>query len=185
MANELVATGARPVVQRTDVPGWGIDADPHNDATYPMRRREADDSPGMNWQRPAQQGTDIEVLQSIEHNRRPAVFGESTPPSGVSGAIRRSAYGYSESQWAHWLLLMLADRVNAAEGVVQDLAQGRLPNVIDEMGLAAEWRYNREAFLRKAVTTATVAAAVGCVGYMLWRSAAERRERAAAAAYPG
>ncbi len=184
MANDLVAITARPVVARPDIPGWGVDADPGNDATYPMRDRTQDDSPGMNWARPNQQDSDVEVLQSVEHNRRPAVFGESTPPAGISGAIRRSAFGYSESQWAHWLLLMLADRVNAAEGVAQDLAQGRVPNVIDEMGLAAEWRYNRPALVRRAVTTATAAAAVAGLGYMAWRAAARRREQRLAQSVP-
>jgi hypothetical protein len=110
-------TGHRPVRERTDIPGWGVDADPRNDPTYPMRDRSQDDSPGMNWTRPTQQSTDVEILQSIEHERRPAVFGASTPPTGLSGAIRRRAFAYSESQWAHWLLLMAADRINAVEGL--------------------------------------------------------------------
>jgi len=35
--------------------------------------------------------------------------------SGVSGAIRRHAYRYSERRAAHWLLLVPADRVDAWE----------------------------------------------------------------------
>jgi hypothetical protein len=39
-------------------------------------------------ERPPQQESDVEILQSIEHIRTPAVFGTSTPPSGVSGMVR-------------------------------------------------------------------------------------------------
>jgi hypothetical protein len=182
MDNELTISAAdrvpanRPVAPRVDIPGWGVDADPRNDATYPMRDRSADDSPGMNWQRPAQQVSDVEILQSVEHNRRPAVFGTSTPPAGLSGVIRRTAFGYSESQWAHWLLLMLADRVNEAEGVLGDLAQGKVPNLVEEMGLAAEWKYNREAYVRKMAATVAVTGAVAGIGYLLLRSSGRRNQ---------
>ncbi|HEY8618165.1 hypothetical protein [Phenylobacterium sp.] len=174
MENELIPTtervpANRPAAARSDIPGWGVDADRRNDATYPMRDRDADDSPGMNWERPTQQTSDVEILQSVEHNRRPAVFGVSTPPSGLSGVIRRTAFGYSESQWAHWLLLMLADRINEAEGVLGDLAQGKVPNLVEEMGLAAEWKYNREAYVRKVATGVVVAGSIAGLGYLLLR----------------
>jgi hypothetical protein len=93
-----------------------VDANPRNDPTYPMRDRSQDDGPGMTWRRPPLQSAEIEILTSIEHNRLPAVLGTSIPPSGLSGVIRRAAFKYSESQWAHWLLLMLADRINVVEG---------------------------------------------------------------------
>ncbi|MBM0206084.1 hypothetical protein JNW90_26015 [Micromonospora sp. STR1s_5] len=40
--------------------------------------------------------------------QRNAVFGTSTPPRWVSGMIRRQAFKFSESEWAHWLMLMTA-----------------------------------------------------------------------------
>lgn len=39
----------------------------------------------------------VEILRSVEHNRLPAVLGTSTPPRGLSGRLRRIAFGYSES----------------------------------------------------------------------------------------
>ncbi len=51
----------------------------------------------MTWERPPQQKRRVEILASIEHNKLPAVFGTSTPPSGLSGMIRRQAFKYSES----------------------------------------------------------------------------------------
>jgi hypothetical protein len=139
----------KAIVDPSTIPGWGIDADPQNDPTYPMRHIE-DQTRGLTWQRPVQQQSDVEILQSIEHNRRPAVIGTSTPPSGLSGMIRRLAFRRSESDWWHWLMLMGADRINVVEGVVADLAHGKVPNIPAEMGIRAEWRHNKVGLAKKA-----------------------------------
>jgi hypothetical protein len=139
----------RLIIDPQSVPGWGVDADPDNDPTYPYRLRENDDHRGE-WPRPPLQQSDVEILQSIEHIRRPAVFGTSSPPSGVSGMIRRGAFRWSESNWLHWLLLMGADRVNVVEGIVQDFSRGKVPNIPREMGARAEWRHNKQEFVTKA-----------------------------------
>lgn len=169
MPNELPDTST--------IPGWGVDADPRNDPTYPMRDRSREDGPGMAWDRPLLQTPQVEILRSIEHNRLPAVLGTSTPPSGVSGAIRRTAFKYSESQWAHWLLLLLADRINVVEGVFQDLSRGKVPNPFAEMGLRAELKYDQRALIAKSVTTLAVSAAVIGAGFYLLRSRRERPGR--------
>ena len=140
------------------IPGWGVDADPANDPTCPYRDRSKDDGPGMNWVRPALQRSDVEILQSVEHLRKPAVFGTSTPPRWISGMIRRAAFRYSESHWAHWLMLMGADRVNVVEGLVQDLARARVPNIPAEMGIRSEWRHNKAGLARKLAVAAAVSA---------------------------
>ncbi len=147
-------------VDTAAVPGWGVDADPGNNPTYPMRHIEDQTSRGLSWTRPSQQQPDIEILQSIEHNRLPAVVGTSTPPSGVSGALRRYAFRRSESDWWHWLLLMGADRINVVEGVVEDLAHGKIPNIPAEMGVRAEWRHNRRGYALKVAALLAAGAAV-------------------------
>jgi hypothetical protein len=150
--------------------GWGVDANPENDPTYPMRDRSHEEKSGSNWLRPPVQNPGVEILQSNEHIRQPAVVGTSTPPSGLSGVIRRAAFKYSESQWMHWLMLIFADRVNVVEGNLSDLGHGRLPNHFREMGLASEWRSNRGRFIRRGVTAvAVVAVAAGVVGWLLSR----------------
>ena len=154
-------------MQRT--PGQGLDADPRNDPTYPMRDRSRADGPGMAWVRPSLQPPSVEVLQSIEHNRRPAAFGTSTPPSGLSGVFRRAAFRYSESQWGHWLLLLLADRINVVEGVLADLSHGRVPNFLAERGIRSELQHNRPAFIRRSITVAAVSLAVIAATYALTR----------------
>jgi hypothetical protein len=97
-----------------------------NDPTYPYRDRSKDDHSGE-WKRPTQQEPQVELLQSVEHKWLPAVFGTASPPSGVSGSMRRLAFRWSESNWAHWLLLIAADRVNMVEGLVEDLAAATSP----------------------------------------------------------
>ena len=50
------AEGPRSVrVDTSTIPGWGVDADPENDPTWPMRDRDYDDAPGRHWTRPPQQ----------------------------------------------------------------------------------------------------------------------------------
>jgi hypothetical protein len=152
------------LVDTSKIPGWGVDADPENDPTYPYRDRSQDDHSGK-WERPPLQESEVEVLRSIEHVRRPAVFGTASPPSGLSGIIRRGAFKYSESHWFHWLMLMGADRINVVEGVIEDLARGKVPNIPAEMGIKSEWEHNKAGLAKKVAVTAAVAGA----GYALFR----------------
>jgi hypothetical protein len=153
-------TMTKALVDTSTIPGWGVDADPRNDPTYPMRHIEDQQTRGLTWDRPAQQQPEVEILRSIEHNRLPAVVGTSTPPSGLSGMIRRYAFRRSESDWWHWLLLMGADRLNVVEGVVEDLGRGKVPNIPAEMGLRSELRHNPKGFAKKVAVVAVLGAAI-------------------------
>ncbi len=154
-----IASAGTPIDPRSVV-GWGVDANSENDPTYPYRDRSRDEGLTNEWQRPAQQQSDVEILQSIEHVRRPAVFGTSAPPSGISGMIRRAAFRWSESNWLHWLMLMGADRINVVEGVVEDLARGKVPNIPAEMGARSEWKHNKKGFALKTAAVLAVSAGV-------------------------
>ena len=133
----------------SQIKGWGVDTDPKNDPTYPMKHRSDGEHAGYSWERPPQQPITTEILHSIERPNVTSVFGTSTPPSGLSGSIRRFAFRYSESSYGHWLPLMLADRVSVVEGVLGDLKHGRLPNVFAERGWKAEWKHNRTSLVRR------------------------------------
>lgn len=164
-SDKAEAAARAAATQRIDpasVNGWGVDADPENDPTWPMRDRSGDDGPGMNWTRPPVQISDVEILQSVEHLRQPASVGTSTPPSGLSGAVRRQAFLLSESQWGHWLLLMLADRINTVEGILSDLGRGRFFNPPVELGIIRQSR-SRGA----ALGTAALAAGLGVVAFLI------------------
>jgi hypothetical protein len=133
----------------SQIKGWGVDADPKNDPTYPMKNRTDGEHAGYSWERPPQQPITIEVLHSNERPNVTSVFGTSTPPSGLSGVIRRIAFRYSESSYGHWLPLMLADRVSVVEGLLDDLKYGHLPNVFAERGWKAEWKHNKTSLIRR------------------------------------
>jgi hypothetical protein len=136
--------------------GWGIDADRENDPTYPMKERTDEEQKGYSWNRPTQQPVNIEVLRSIERPNVSAVYGTSTPPQGLSGQIRRFAFKYSESTYAHWFPLAVADRVNVIEGIVDDLKKGIVPNIFVEKGWKAEWKYNKKGLITKVLVTAAI-----------------------------
>ena len=143
----------------SQINGWGVDADPKNDPTYPMKNRNNYELAGYKWERPPQQPIAIEVLHSNERPDVTSVFGTSTPPAGLSGAIRRFAFRYSESSYGHWLPLMLADRVGVVEGVLADLERGRVPNVFAERGWKAEWKHNRTSLIGRILVRAVLVSA--------------------------
>lgn len=173
LSNSRVRTSSGEV-DVSGIIGWGTDANPKNDPTYPYRERSADDHSGE-WKRPVQQKPDVEILQSVEHKQLPAVFGTSAPPKWISGMMRRAAFCWSESNWAHWLLLMGADRINMVEGVVEDLAHARLPNIPKEMGVRAEWRHNKVGLAKKV----GIAAVVGATVYAFKRARKRSRSHSA------
>ncbi len=134
------------------IKGWGIDADPDNEPTYPMKKWTGDDHKRSNYVRPPLQKQTVEVLHSNERPTLSAVFGTSMPPSGLSGVMRRFAFKYSEGKWAHWLSLIFADRVNVMEGYVDDLSTGHVPNVFSEQGWKAMWKHDPKLVAKKVAT---------------------------------
>ncbi len=143
-----------------NIPGWGIDADPENDPTYPMKRWTGADHERIHYQRPPLQPPSVEKMQSIERPVRTAVFGTSTPPRGLSGAIRRAAYKFSEADARHWMTLLVADRVDVVEGIVDDLKHGIIPNFFAERGWTAEFKYNRKEAVKNVAIGVAVTAGV-------------------------
>lgn len=166
---------ARPAIRVEDIEGWGVDADDSNDPTFPMRNRRDNDVPRI-WSRPPLQPPEVEILQSIEHIRLPATFGTARPPRGLSGVLRRLAFRYSESNWWHWLGLMAADRVDVVEGLVEDVAGGRLPNIPAEMGVRAELQHNKAGLVKKVAVVAAVGAAA-LIAFR-WHSSRPRMQEA-------
>lgn len=132
------------------IPGWGIDANPDNDPQYPMRSNPTEQHKGFeSWQRPTQQEETVEVLHSIERPNLTAVFGTTCPPRGLSGMIRRWAFKSSENMYAHWLPLVLADRIDAFEAFFMDLVRLRFPNYVKEKGWPALWKHDKKMFIKR------------------------------------
>lgn len=155
----------------THINGWGIDADPKNEPTYPMKHYNGDDHQRLNWVRPPLQKQTVEILKSIERPYLTAVLGTSVPPSGLSGVIRRYAFkNFSESEYGHWLPLLLADRINVVEGIVDDLKRGHVPNIFAEKGMKSEWKYNRKGLLTK------IATGVALTGMVLYYNSKKKKK---------
>lgn len=156
--NDSVVDGSDDITNGNthNILGWGIDADPKNDPTYPMKKRTNEEHRGYSWVRPPQQPVNMEILHSNERPNVSAVFGTSVPPSGLSGAIRRYAFRYSESEYGHWLPLLLADRINVIEGIVDDLARGHIPNFYAERGWKAGMKHHPQVIIKKILVTAIV-----------------------------
>lgn len=122
---------------RRTIPGWGVDLDPADRPSYP---KEAMQDTGAHWDFPERQPELYPREKSTEHKFLTPVFGTAQPLRGLSGAIRRYAYTFSEGQTAHWLLLMAGDRVDVLESRLRAIAQGRPDNPIAETGVMAEFK---------------------------------------------
>jgi hypothetical protein len=144
------------------IQGWGADLDRKNRPAYPMERTP----PRLEGARSGEvvdQPVRMKVYHSTERPGITPIFGTSTPPSGLSGKIRDVAYKLSENDIRHWLLLLLADRINVVEGIGQDLSSGHIPNIFSEMGAKAELRHNPAGFVGKVA----IASAIVGIGYYL------------------
>jgi hypothetical protein len=109
---------------RARIPGWGADLDPADRPSYPKLQYPADT--GAHWDFPERQPGSEGREHSIEHAFVTPVFGTAQPLHGLSGAIRRYAYArFSEGRLAHWLLLIVGDRVEAWGSTLRSFASGR------------------------------------------------------------
>jgi hypothetical protein len=134
---------AEPIEKlRERIPGWGADLDPKDRPSYPKLQFQ-DDLTGAHWDFLERQPEKWPRERSIEHKFLTPVFGTAQPPTGVSGAIRKLSYArYSEGRAAHWLLLMLADRVDAWENHLKSFATLRPDNPITETGVRSEFTHH-------------------------------------------
>ncbi len=123
---------------RRTIPGWGVDLDPKDRPAVPKEKFNPQGT-GAHWHFPERQAERWPREKTTEHKFLTPVFGTACPPKGLSGAIRRYAYRrYSEGQLAHWLLLVLGDRVDVLESRVTGLLRGRPDNPFAEAGLKSE-----------------------------------------------
>jgi hypothetical protein len=142
-----VMTNAIPGKYST-IQGWGADLDHKNRPAYP-KERTPPRLEGIHWDQPEQQHMHMEIFHSTERPAITPLFGTSVPPSGLSGALRKFSFKYSENDIRHWLMLLFADRINMFEGVFSDLMHGHVPNIFAEMGMRSEFKYNRNGAIRK------------------------------------
>jgi hypothetical protein len=123
---------------RRTIPGWGVDLNP---ADRPSHRREIEAETGAHWDVPERQEPVGFREKSTEHKFLTPVFGTAQPLRGLSGAIRRYAYTFSEGRLAHWLLLIAGDRVDLLEHRAAALLRGQPDNPITESGVLSEFKH--------------------------------------------
>jgi hypothetical protein len=127
-------------VLRARIPGWGVDLDPADRPSVPKLQFQ-DDLTGAHWEFPDRQPEKWPRERSIEHKFLTPVFGTAQPLTGLSGAIRGFSYErYSEGRAAHWLLLVLADRVDAWENHLRSFLTLRPDNPITQTGVLGEFK---------------------------------------------
>lgn len=176
-AEDQNATRGREMAPRfAHIKGWGIDMNPKNDPTYPMKDPRTDvEQQGYTWERPTQQLQTVEILHSNERPSISAVFGTVAPPSGLSGMLRRYAFTHSESRLMHWFPLVLADRINVVEGILDDLVQGTIPNIPKEKGLTGKLAGQKNPTQQVLVIALAATAVIGLLAYNRTRQRSARR----------
>ena len=134
---------AEPIEQlRARIPGWGADLAPKDRPAFPKLQFQ-DDFTGAHWEFPDRQPEKWPRERSIEHKFLTPVFGTAQPPKGLAGAIRRFSYAkYSEGRTAHWLLLILADRVDAVAEHLKSFLTLRPDNPITQTGVKSEFTHH-------------------------------------------
>ncbi len=152
---------------KENIQGWGIDLKPEDRPAVPMWNPVEDTGSHYTEDTIPMQKLKWKEFRSNERPHDTPVMGQTVPPIGLSGIIRKFAFRYSEGSFGHWIPLLLADRVNMFEGIMDDFLHLRIPNVWKEMGLNSEWKYNRKSLVKKTViTTAILAGTVGLFLYL-------------------
>lgn len=107
------------------VPGAAVDAPRDRRPGVPMET-EPRKVGSAHWSVPEKQKDPGNILKRKGLSELTPVFGTSVPPRGISGAVRRAAYRLPEHYTSHWMLLLLADRIDAVEGAILELVPASL-----------------------------------------------------------
>jgi hypothetical protein len=105
----------------------GVDLDPARRPGVPRLRQAA---PLPNTIYPVEPQRDVKVfMHARPHRNFPPVFGTAVPPRGISGLVRKAAYGYPDHAMRHWALLLLSDRIDLWEHRARKVARFAAPAV--------------------------------------------------------
>jgi hypothetical protein len=96
-------------------PYQGVDKDPRDRPGVP-RETKPHRLPHSHWKEPPQQAGPRAALLGLP--RRTPVFSAALPPRGASGLVRRIAHRIPDHRVSHWMLLLLADRIDVVESLV-------------------------------------------------------------------
>ena len=83
-------------------------------------------------------------VRRVGLRRMTPVFGTGQPLAGVSGLVRRLAYSIRETRARHWMLLLVADRVDVLEHRIAKLVKVAAIVPAGIVGVALAVRYFRD-----------------------------------------
>lgn len=109
--------------EHVNVPDWGVDVSLTSRPGVPKEVLPPKVIPRLRRVALALQVPHEEVLKRAELAELTPVFGTASPPHGISGELRRIAYNIPDYKVRHWMLLLLADRVDAVESDPLDFAR--------------------------------------------------------------
>jgi hypothetical protein len=89
--------------------------------------------PGTHWGEPESQRLDAKITTRSDADI-PPVFGTAQLPKGLSGRVRQAAYRIPEWRPGHWMLLLLADRIDVVESALSDGLKRMRKRKPDERG---------------------------------------------------
>jgi hypothetical protein len=94
--------------------GAAADADKRKRPGVPQKRSPKP-AGQAHWTDPERQPVRVGVLKDEQRPEFTATFGTGQKPKGLSGAMRRVAYGIPDYEVKRWALLLVADRVDTME----------------------------------------------------------------------
>lgn len=153
-------------IATNNIKGWGSDADFSRRPYVPKHKLQ--ENTGAHWERPEIQQSNVEVLHSIERPSLTAVYGTTVPPRGLSGALRRYAFRYSENSFGHWIPLVLADRIDVIEGMMEDVRDGKMPRIFGD-GYKVDLKYAPMKFVWRVSKNAAILGAPFILLYFMSR----------------
>jgi hypothetical protein len=164
---------AKQNIQTKTIAGWGVDKDPKDRPAVP--KEVPSNVVNVRGRVPERQVPYVKIHVSPEHPDITPVFGTTCPPKGLSGVLRNYAYKFSEGRIRHWMILLLADRVDVIEGLIQDLSRGYVPNILKERGLKSELTHASPQRKQRNLIAAAAAVGVLTVGVIAARKVAKNR----------
>ncbi|MBN8469163.1 hypothetical protein JYJ95_21885 [Corallococcus exiguus] len=118
-----------------------VDQDPANRPGVPM---ETAPKPLAGARAPiALQHAEVPVFKHAGRKQMPPVFGTAQPPKGLSGLLRKAAYAKPDHKPGHWMLLMLADRVDVWEHRLRKSLPWAAPSAAVLVAGGLMWRVRR------------------------------------------
>ncbi|HYZ89545.1 MAG TPA: hypothetical protein VE620_09640, partial [Myxococcales bacterium] len=110
-----MADRQRQRIEHANEPVYGSDLPGPSRPGVPMETQPRPLTPTVHWRDPERQPPNPRVTKRRELTQLTPVYSSALPPRGISGVLRRAAYRIPESHPQHFMLLMLADRVDVLE----------------------------------------------------------------------